>query len=414
MLGSKIAIYHPEGNISSNPSLSALCTILAENGFTCDLWSLLNSNNIDLSYNEPGVNLHLVQSFDDLTSSISAYDFIIGIDSGIIAAKKTANILGVPYGFISYEIFYDDELSGHLITNQKAKERAACLDISFAIVQDKVRAADIIKEYSVDPDKIVHIPVAGAGLKEYNPSFYLHDHLNLSKDIKILLHMGSVASWTLTEWAINNADSLPDDWVLVIHSRTGSYSTNTSHRKVYYSNLPTLSLDEMHQLICSATCTLAIYNPDFKTPFTGKNLQNMGLSSGKIATSLQHGVPVALSHMGEMSDLIQIYEAGVLIDKESPTPFSALSGLTDFDQLRSNSWKLFSEKLDLRLFADQILDRINSSISKKSAITVDTELLEDNVQHIMNRFNEFTIKGKIHVILRMLTESVKQIFGKIF
>lgn len=405
----KIAVFQPDGNINNNPNLSGFCNLLAEKGFVVDVWSLVDKGNPSQLPPQCNINLYLVQSFSDVEVIVSNYSFAIGIDYGIIYAANLAKILNIDYGFISYELFFDDEIVNKFDLENKAKAKEACKGVIFAIIQDTVRARFLMDEYGISSEKILYMPVAGDGMIRYEKSYFLHDHLSLPHTTKILLQIGSVASWTMTDWAISQADSLPEEWVLAIHNRFGTQTVSSKHNRVLYSNLPPLRIDQMQELIQSAACCLGLYTPIKGSVYTGKNIEYMGLASGKIATSLQYGVPVALNQIGELTKLITAYQAGVVVDTKSDSPFKCLEQLADTSKLTVNCHQLFSEHLDLRKFSDKILETIHLSMKKNNSLSIDYNWYKDSRQKTVYSFDHLPLKQQLPCLVRLFSRLLKRL-----
>jgi len=408
----KIAVFHPEGNINNNPNLSAFCILLTKSGYKIDVWSIVNKNNRNQLPPDHNINLFLLPSYTDFEIIISDYTLAIGVDNGIVQAALVSQILKIPYGFINYELFFDNELISRADKLTKLKQKEACKDISFAIIQDKLRASLLTKEYGISNEKILFMPVAGTGLIPFQRSFFLHDHLSLSKDIKILLQIGSSAQWTMTDWTVKNADSLPDGWAIVIHDISNRNEIKVSHPKVFRTNLNALPIDEMHKLLHSAQCTLALYKEIDGSAYTGKNIGNIGLASGKISTSLQYGIPVLVNSIGEIADLVATYNAGQVIDTSSNEPYACLRKLDSFNNINQNCHKLFNEKLDIQIFVKDIFTIINSIAEKQDDVSVDYDFYLELPQKILLNFDALTLKQQLTGVLKMLVMVTKRALYK--
>jgi hypothetical protein len=352
-----------------------------------------------------------VQSFSDI-EVVADYSFAIGIDNGIIAARNLSQVLNIEYGLISYEIYCDDELNNLQDKINKAQASQSCKDLLFAVVQDKARAKLLMEEYSVVSDKLLYMPVAGQETVPYQISYRLHDHLNLPHDTKILLHTGSVGSWTMTDWAVEKAISLPPNWVLVIHNRNVEDKRSKSS-KVLYTNLPNLPFSEMQSLMQSATCSLGLYKSIKGSEYTGKNIEQIGLSSSKISLSLQYGIPVLVNEIGEMAELIRTYNAGFVIDVNSNFPFKVLEDLTDKNSSQ-NCHKLFSELLDMRRFSGKIFEMIDASVLNKKSIAINHVFLKDRKHKLVADFELLPAKQQFSVLKRMTSKFITRVKQSIF
>jgi hypothetical protein len=54
-------------------------------------------------------------------------------------------------------------------------------------------------------------------------------------------------------------------------------------------------------MLHGADLGIALYHPTYDNHWTGRIIANIGMSSGKIATYMQHGLPVLINELGEIS-----------------------------------------------------------------------------------------------------------------
>jgi hypothetical protein len=280
---------------------------------------------------------------------------IIGVDrDGIIEASFLSQLMGIPCGFISYEIFFKDETG----SNFKKEEIGACKYIDFAVCQDDVRSSSLSEENHIPFEKIIQIPVAGRGLKKGEKTRYLHTLLNIPFDKKIALFMGSIVKWSMIRELVQSVDNWPDEWVLVLHNR---YGLNTLIRdiqsnKIYISRESYSKPDDLSIMLHSVDLGIALYNPTFEGIYTGKNLKYLGLSSGKIATYLQHGIPVLTNENGLIGDYIREYEAGYIVHKIEEIP--ELLDKINLSGGQDNCYSLFNKYLNLDMHINPLLNKI--------------------------------------------------------
>lgn len=376
----RILIIHPEGNINNNPNLTGLVEILTEGGCLVDI----KSPRLNIYQNSPckgasliyeKVNFHRSKvGLIDIIGSYkllfwlfrlfkkidNKYDLIIGVDRyGIIEASIIGRLMKVPYGFIPYEIFFAEETSKRF----KKIEKEACRGISFAITQDRLRKYHLSRENEIPSEKIFCIPVAGRfafkGPKEFN----LHDKLGIDRNKKIALFIGSVARWTMINELIESLQYWPENWVLVLHDRYSIRNAKLFHKnklnnKLFISNIEIPDVRMMRVILHSADIGIAFYKPDFSGPYTGNNLKYLGLSSGKISTYLQHGLPVLINELGEISDFVKSLRLGFVVEK--PTDIPAVLSNFDRNHYSERCIEFFLKRLDLNLFSNKIIELIKT------------------------------------------------------
>jgi len=355
-----IMIFHPEGNLNVNPNLTGIVDILCEHGVRIHYYCHRKDGVPQSAWREDITYIFLENGVLRLVDS---YALVIGVDrDGILVASKVAQHLRVPYGLITYEIFFADETG----VAYKQPEIEACSKIQFAICQGDARSRELARENQIPLGKIIDIPVAGRGIRRGNRNPVLHTALKLPPEMKIVLYIGSVISkWAMTEALIANTRDWDENWVLVLHNR---YDDDQYRQfRQYYSGMERvcfspqsgLSFDEMQTLIHAADLGVALYQPTFANQYEGKNLEFLGLSSGKISSYLQHGIPVVVNDIGEMSKHVDDFQLGVHVRSldELPARLSA----THRDAIgiwRENCFGFFEKYLDLNVRIAPLLDWI--------------------------------------------------------
>lgn len=385
----RIAIIHPEGNILNNPNLTGIVEILCELGYSVDIYSSpqkfyqvapckgsrlilqkcfpltgLYGELVSILSNIPG--MHRLENLakhplvaTDIYKRIPA-DLIIGVDDGIIEAARVAKVKDIPYGFISYELFFEEETSKQF----KNLERNACENICFAVCQDPIRSKHLSKENWISLERIINIPVAGRGIKRGPKTYYLHDRLGIDRNKHIALCIGSAGLWARTSYLLESAQNWSDDWVLVIHPRYGINKAvkrfckryNYSQR-IFFSLNPIPHYREFSKLVKSADIGIALYEVVPGANYAGNNLKYLGLSSGKIATYLQHGIPVVVNEVGILSEYVAKHELGFVV-KDSitlPLPYE-LNGYEE------RCYQFFEQMLDLNKTIQPLLLKIKESL----------------------------------------------------
>ena len=361
----KILLIHPEGNVNYNANLSALIEVLTEAGhsvtYAASRRSLLNQE-LHLT----GVRVVLVETqqihgrflYPNETnmSAWAGHDLVLAIDRGIIEGDYIARHFGIPKALLSYEIFFREETSAEF----KLEEITACRDLSFAVCQDPLRGRMLCLANEIPPEKLLLLPVAGR--RFYEPPQpkprVLHELFQLPAKTKVALHMGSFAAWTGASFLLKSTWSWPEDWILVVHERFGRpnralVESEANPDRVRVSESSFASQDQMAAFIQSADIGLALYFPTFENAWVGRNIQHMGLSSGKISQCLQLGIPVATHELGEISDWIRFYKAGQVFSLDRPfVPELPAHGATDACRA------LFENHLNLDRYAPDLLKRL--------------------------------------------------------
>lgn len=375
----RILIVHPDGNINVNSNLTAMVEVLNENGYKVDILSQRRPD-INQNTNLPA-RLILVRTISFLLRAKiysgvlgrilrclirlngRGYGLIIGVDrDGIIAGGIISQLSGVPHALISYEILFRDEIGA----DYKQEEIIACQNIEFAICQDRVRSQKLCEENKIPEHKIICIPVSGRNVQRNNASLnHLRNKFCIGEECKLALYIGTISKWAGFNRIIEDFSAWPDDWVLVIHGR---YSGKEQYQlveqlkeedksRIFISDTPFECFDDLYKLPLSADLGMAIYCPDYSSPYTGKNLEYIGWSSGKIASYLQCGLPILVNETGLISDAVKNYDLGyVLKNDERIADKLASIDMQDLENKKKACRTFFSEKLDFEIHKNKLLE----------------------------------------------------------
>lgn len=357
-----IMILHGEGNLNVNPNLTGIVEILCAQGYRIHYYCPRLPG---IPQTAPNSSVRYVFVENSQLRLIDTYSLIIGIDrDGVIAAAMVARQLHVPYGLISYEIFFADETGADF----KQPEIDACAEVRFAVCQGSERSRQLVLENRIPADRIIDIPVAGRFVRRGERNHTLHSTLGLPPETKIALYVGSVVSaWTMVNDLILNTENWDDDWVLVLHGRYNDHDMQRFQqrhkpaKRVFFTPRSGLPFEALQSLVQAADLGIALYRPTFADAHEGNNLKYLGMSSGKISTYLQHGVPIVVNDIGEMADHVDEYQLGIHVHTldELPARLRATDRAT-LGRWRENCYQYFERNLDLQTRINPLLDAIKT------------------------------------------------------
>lgn len=404
----KILIVHPEGNFNNNPNLTGIIEILTEKGLFVDALCPRKEH-----YQFPINNSHRIifyEPYHKVNLNVQDYGLIIGVDSGILEASVLAKIAKAPLGYISYEIFFEDEIG----LDFKKLERLACSNIEFAVCQDKIRASLLSIENEIPIEKILLIPVAGREIYQSQRENTIKRRLNIPEDKKIALLMGSLSSFTMIDEILESVSLWPEDWVLLLHDRyslSNKIVQEYSHLpNIYFSNEVYKEFDKLCEFVSSVDVGLAFYKSIKNDIYCGKNIENIGFASGKISTYLQCGIPILVNSIGIMADLIDKNKAGIILKAPSDIPL-ALKKYSNKNLLykqKENAFKTFQMNLGINEKTNILIDRINASLANKKAQneTIDLELIYSDLLLNKNINYKSQIENLHNLTLKLRQETV--------
>ncbi len=233
---------------------------------------------------------------------------VIGVDPiGLIYGGRLKKALKkINLHYFSFEIFFSDELnSSSYYKSIKNKEIFYSRFIDTLLIQDEHRLKLLKKENNLILNKIKHflIPVSpNCDLIEGDNRSKWRRKLGISDEKIVILHSGSVEKWSGAEYLLQILQKkVPDNVLILIHSKNELDINNLIHKKLLDLEMNNKSL-MIHKKIFSdyteylsflqiSDLGLVFYKSDSNSPYTGKNIQNIGLASGKLSCFLSQEIP---------------------------------------------------------------------------------------------------------------------------
>lgn len=389
------AIFEPHRDFATNPTLVALTAKSIEYGAKVDLFSPDFHDypgwEVDIKkfpfpytanfwcYGIAGILRNLRRYF--LNSAWRAhtvlreksYDLILGVDSdGVVAAWNYSKKNNTPYIYLSFEMLFMDELKKYWEPFHKKDEISASRQADLVVIQDKWRAKLLGQENSIHHNKFVYIPVSPTNTKTSNSS-YLRNRFNIPEDNFIILHSGSFDNWTCAEELIASLDSWPVNATLVIHTRENHKNRNPylnqlkkSPKKNLFLSTTPLGTGEYEEMVSSADIGLVLYKPIPNNRFLQKNIEVIGLSSGKFSTYLKHGLPVISTKQESYADLLKEFKFGVNVNSFTEISLAICEITANYNAYRSDALRLFAEKLDFNIYWQNFLKNLTRVLALKN------------------------------------------------
>ena len=294
------------------------------------------------------------------------YACVIGVDpDGLGLAHSLAR--GAPLGYYSLELLLSYELSTPDDSQLKAQERALSQQAAFVIVQDEERGRLLAEDNSIDWSRLVLVPNAPAGPARRQPSRYWHTRFDLPVDARVVIHSGSLGDWTGIEAIVDSTASWPQDWVLVVHTRFEAQSSayvealraRADPRRVYFSLKP-VPRQDYDPLIDAADVGLAFYVPQSSSAFTQRNVQAIGLSSGKLAYYLRAGLPVIVNQASTIAAVVDERALGISVATAADVGAALQRISEDYERYSAGALRFFDERLDFKRAFAEVLRRLDT------------------------------------------------------
>jgi glycosyltransferase involved in cell wall biosynthesis len=199
----------------------------------------------------------------------------------------------------------------------------------------------------------------------------LRDRLLIPEEMKVAIAIGSVEGWSMTGRILKSVAGWPEDWALIVHERYGrtrerlrSELAQVGHlvgRRIFLSDAAPEMVDDMGSVLAGVTVGLAFYEPDYRGTYTGKNLEHLGMASGKISTYLRYGVPVILNDIGLYPGEVRRFGFGQVV--ESPEQIAGRLEYCSDERCGGSARSYFLEKLDFNVHAQGVWSRLREAMA---------------------------------------------------
>jgi hypothetical protein len=274
------------------------------------------------------------------------YDAVFGVDpDGAVTAH--AHIAGTrtPLVYLSFEIFFEDELRTKREREAKEFERAASRAASLIIVQDEVRAKLLAQENRISESSMLHVPVSPASQPRAADTRLWHRLHGLSDTDVVVLHSGTFAAWTYAAELLESAKRWDPRFVLVVHTRSAGpqpVAASADRGRIIMSTKPAPA-DQYDELVASADICLALYKPESNSKYTGKNIEHIGLASGKSSYYLKYEKPIVTVAQPSLGATLARYGAGENVPSFDELPSALLEIAGARERYAAGARALFAE-----------------------------------------------------------------------
>lgn len=384
----KIAFFEPHSDFGTNPSLVAIYNRLVSCGANVEIFGPISSrfrngrkktfSPFPYSFFFSGFSLFSKAQelkryiFNHSWKSHSLlkrkkYDLVFGIDSeGVIVAWNYAKNKNIPIIYLSFEIFFHDELINMDDFKQKACEIIASQHSSFTVIQDEVRKSMLARENNIPLEKFINMPVVADDLTNYSNEAgnYLREKYSIAKDKTIVLHSGSFEEWTCANELIDVLHKLPDNIVMVIHIRSETNSNEFIKRvkRIKRENIivsvGTVDTEEYNLLISSADIGLVLYKKVPDNKYLQKNIEHIGYASGKFSGFLKYDIPIISLNQKAYKIMLKDNQFGINIKDIDSLP-NAINNITnDYDNYSKQANIFYNKELKFDLYWEKLYSEI--------------------------------------------------------
>lgn len=238
-------------------------------------------------------------------------------------------------------------------------------------VQDMDRARVLQNYYQLPGDRISLMPVGTTELKRYEKTDYLYRKLGIETSRRIILYAGSIRAWACVLDIAKSAHYWPHEYCLVIHgfvsSKDNEYFMSIQEyvdNEMVYLSTEILPWSELDSLLCSGHMSIAAYSDK------AENTSYISASSNKLASYARCGLPLLITHSGNVARMFEKIAWGVTFRDFNDIPGAMSAIANDYEGYRKRCYQAFENFYDLnflgRTFADAIVGSYSDSVVERT------------------------------------------------
>jgi hypothetical protein len=345
MHNNNILIVTPNNDTFTNPTMTTLFHLLRKEGTHVflvgpDQFPACPENIDNVTHVVSKFRLFLFRNprnyKDQVKSYAAARDIIknyhiktiLAVDPlGLIIGGRIKRFInsGIHLSYLSFEIFFRSELSGYYL-KLKAKEIYYSRYIDSLLTQDTKRQSLLVHENKIQLNTgIALVPVSPMKIQiAQKPD--LHQRFGISRTKNLVVYSGSVGEWCGTRAIIDAFDKRywDENFHLVFHTRKPvsddsefyadlkRLDTNTDIPFTLHAH-PFDSFELLSEFLSGFDVALALYYPNNQNPYYGRNMKEIGLSSGKFSTYMMLGLPTVVTECDIYNQLSAGYKFGCVL-----------------------------------------------------------------------------------------------------
>lgn len=297
---------------------------------------------------------------------------------GFYTASRMFPSMVKKFNYISFEIFFRDELKHQLNINVHQREsRLVSKGIKSLVIQDPYRMKLFLQEHP-EP-KIEHtfyIPVSPSKIslpsEEEVKNFRFKTNMEPGK--RSIIYSGSLYAWSgIKELITAMAKDWNDKFHLFIHS-----ATLNAEMKKDLENFAASKVSNMSVTILDMKLTNEEYLPFLKqfdiglatyvaftsdSPYDGKNFAEIGYSSSKFNTLMMLGIPTIATMNNSFRDISERYNFGYVLKDFSEINVALKTIDQHFEQHKTGALAAYDQLLDPTEKVKKYIDYLRNEVS---------------------------------------------------
>lgn len=373
-----IAILTPKTDTFSNPTLTILIEKLLEQKYKILFYGseqMIAPEEINkkLSYyplpfffykfrNNVTSIKKLLKQYYDLYKSLKSENNVkvmICVDPmGLVIAGRVRKLFKFKLIYASFEIFIREEFASDPKVILKDLEIKYSKDVDLVLIQDERRKKLLSETVDFrDSVEYVNIPVSPKRIEINSDRNKLKAELNIPAEKTIVVYSGTLRKWSGINEILDlfNDKWSPDFW-LVIHTHSILEEGDelkkridcliSKGKNISFHNKPFDDFKDYAEFLSGCDIGIATYFPDDNDIFAGKNIKEIGLSSGKFSTYMMLGIPTVTTSNSMYRELNDQYNFGEVIENTGEIPAALISIKNNYAQKSAGCNAMYESELN--------------------------------------------------------------------
>jgi hypothetical protein len=372
-----IAILTPKTDTFSNPTLTLLIERLIEENYTIlfygseqmmvpeEFKSKLNYYPLPFRFYEfqknPKSVKKIIKQYLALYKNLkfkNKTDTVICVDPmGFVIAGRLRRMINVRLIYASFEIFFKEEFKSDPKKIIKDLEIKYSKYADLVLIQDE-RREKLLKETNNfrDSVKFIHIPVSPKQISISRKS-NLRSELSIPEDKTIVVYSGTLMKWSGINEILDlfNDKWNPDFW-LVIHSHNTPHEGDefwekincliSKNKNISFHSKPFNNFKDYAEFLSGCDIGIATYFPDSDDVFAGKNIEEIGLASGKFSSYMMIGIPTITTQNSMYKELNNKYNFGETIKEVAQIPEALIKIKSEHEKKVAGCKEIYAKVLN--------------------------------------------------------------------
>jgi len=291
---------------------------------------------------------------------------------GLVIAGRIQRLVNLKIIYASFEIFFEDEFYIQKKKILKVLERKYSQKVDSVIIQDPAREKLLREVNDFNPKtKFLRIPVSPKRLKVNENNLNLHESQNIPEDKTIVVYSGTLLGWSGVSDLL---DIFKEKWNkkfwLLLHSHHSLDDKNEiklkidelikSKQQISFHDYAFYNFEDYAKFLLKCDIGIATYFPNSVDIFAGKNLQEIGLSSGKFSSYMMLEKPTVTTSNPIYKQLNEKYNFGEVINTMADLPEALNKILENYETKVHGCRELFDNELDPELKIENLFSEINN------------------------------------------------------